>query len=451
MSSILKEIQSAVMRYINIVEKILSVDVEVVDENLIRIAATGAYKNRIDKDISKQGYAYREVLKSGEFKAITEPGKDSICRNCIKRGKCEELFEMSTPIKFQGRIIGVLGLVCFNKEQKEQILEKFDNYKAFMEQIAEFISTAAYENLQRKREDVVLKSLNLIIDKMDQGVMVLNKNDKVTHINSKAAELIKHADNFFASRVTIESTGDSLFQMEIYKVSIGNQSYQFIGNIFPMGLNDNQFDKIFVFRDYKGFRDNISEYTNIKNTIKTENILGQTSIMQDLKRKVKRIALSTSTVLVTGESGTGKEVFARAIHNEGNRKAKAFVAINCGAIPDTLLESELFGYVKGAFTGADPMGKIGKFELANKGTIFLDEIGDMPIYLQTKLLRVLQERKITRVGSNKEIDIDVRVIAATNKNLSELIRENKFREDLYYRLNVIPLDIPPLRDRIEYI
>ncbi|MDU5106377.1 MULTISPECIES: sigma-54 interaction domain-containing protein [unclassified Clostridium] len=451
MSSILKEIQSAVMRYINIVEKILSVDVEVVDENLIRIAATGAYKNRIDKDISKQGYAYREVLKSGEFKAITEPGKDSICRNCIKRGKCEELFEMSTPIKLQGKIIGVLGLVCFNEEQKEQILEKFDNYKAFMEQIAEFISTAAYENLQRKREDVVLKSLNLIIDKMDQGVMVLNKNDKVTHINSKGVELIKHVDNFFASKVTIESTGDSLFQMEIYKVSIGNQSYQFIGNIFPMGLNDNQFDKIFVFRDYKGFRDNISEYTNIKNTIKTENILGQTLIMQDLKRKVKRIALSTSTVLVTGESGTGKEVFARAIHNEGNRKSKAFVAINCGAIPDTLLESELFGYVKGAFTGADPMGKIGKFELANKGTIFLDEIGDMPIYLQTKLLRVLQERKITRVGSNKEIDIDVRVIAATNKNLSELIRENKFREDLYYRLNVIPFVIPPLRDRIEDI
>lgn len=451
MSSILKEIQGAVMKYINIVEKILMVDVEVVDENLIRIAATGAYRNRIDKDISKQGYAYREVLKSGEFKAITEPGKDIICSSCIKRGKCEELFEMSTPIKFQGRIIGVIGLVCFSKEQKDQILARFENYKAFMEQIAEFISTAAYEDFQRKREDVVVKSLNLIIDKMDQGVMVLNKNDKVTHINSKGVELIKHVDNFFISKVSIEPTGDSLFQMEIYKVSIGNQSFQFIGNIFPMGLNDNQFDKIFMFRDYKGFRDNISEYTNIKNVIKTENILGQTKIMQDLKRKVKKIALSTSTVLVTGESGTGKEVFARSIHNEGNRKSKAFVAINCGAIPDTLLESELFGYVKGAFTGADPMGKIGKFELANKGTIFLDEIGDMPIYLQTKLLRVLQERKITRVGSNKEIDIDVRVIAATNKNLKELIKENKFREDLYYRLNVIPFEIPPLRERIDDI
>ena len=158
MQSILKEIQSAVMRYINIVEKILNVDVEVVDENLIRIAATGAYKNRIDKDISKQGYAYREVLKTGEFKAITEPGKDVICRDCIKRGKCEELFEMSTPIKFQGKIIGVLGLVCFNEEQKVQILERFENYKAFIEQIAEFISTAACEHYQKKRDDIVVKS-----------------------------------------------------------------------------------------------------------------------------------------------------------------------------------------------------------------------------------------------------------------------------------------------------
>ena len=451
MQSILKEIQSAVMRYINIVEKILNVDVEVVDENLIRIAATGAYKNRIDKDISKQGYAYREVLKTGEFKAITEPGKDVICRDCIKRGKCEELFEMSTPIKFQGKIIGVLGLVCFNEEQKVQILERFENYKAFIEQIAEFISTAAFEHYQKKRDEIVVKSLNLIIDKMDQGVMVLNKNNKVTHINSKGAEIIKQADNFFALTVSIEPTGDSLFQMNIYKVLIGNQSFQFIGNIFPMELNDKQFDKIFVFRDYKGFRDNISEYTNIKNYIKTGSILGKTKIMEDLKARVKKIALSSSTILITGESGTGKEIFARSIHNAGNRREKSFVAINCGAIPDTLLESELFGYVKGAFTGADPMGKMGKFELANKGTIFLDEIGDMPIYLQTKLLRVLQERRITRVGSNKEIDIDVRVIAATNKNLKELIKENKFREDLYYRLNVIPFEIPALRERIDDI
>ena len=139
------------------------------------------------------------------------------------------------------------------------------------------------------------------------------------------------------------------------------------------------------------------------------------------------------------------------IHSEGARKDKPFVSVNCGAIPDTLLESELFGYVKGAFTGAEPRGKIGKFEMADKGTIFLDEIGDMPLYLQVKLLSVLQDCKLSRIGSNQIIDIDVRVIAATNKDLVTLIRENKFRRDLYYRLNVIPLLIPPLRERKEDI
>lgn len=154
-------------------------------------------------------------------------------------------------------------------------------------------------------------------------------------------------------------------------------------------------------------------------------------------------------MLITGESGTGKEMFARAIHNYSSRKKNSFIAINCGAIPESLLESEFFGYVKGAFTGADPKGKIGKFELADKGTIFLDEIGDMPLYLQVKLLRVLQEREIIRVGSNQPVKIDVRIIAATNKNLEEMIKEGLFRQDLYYRLNVIPFEIPPLRERYE--
>lgn len=155
--------------------------------------------------------------------------------------------------------------------------------------------------------------------------------------------------------------------------------------------------------------------------------------------------------LITGESGTGKELFARAIHMESERNNNPFVAINCAAIPDTLLESELFGYVKGAFTGADPKGKIGKVEFANTGTLFLDEIGDMPLYLQAKLLRVLEQKEIVRLGSNKPIPVDIRIIAATNQNLEKRIREGTFREDLYYRLNVIPFRIPPLRERKEDI
>ena len=165
------------------------------------------------------------------------------------------------------------------------------------------------------------------------------------------------------------------------------------------------------------------------------------------KKQAPRTARGSSTVLITGESGTGKEMFAKAIHYASSRSDHPFITVNCGAIPENLLESELFGYEKGAFTGASEKGKAGKFELADGGTIFLDEIGDMPLHLQVKILHVLQNMRFERVGGSKSIIVDVRVIAATNKNLEKLIDEGKFREDLYYRLSVIPLSIPPLTEK----
>ena len=154
--------------------------------------------------------------------------------------------------------------------------------------------------------------------------------------------------------------------------------------------------------------------------------------------------------MLRGESGTGKELFARAIHNESPRRNEPFIAINCASIPENLLESELFGYEEGAFTGASKSGKIGKFELANNGTLFLDEIGDLPIHLQPKLLRVLQEESFTKLGGKDLISVNFRLITATNKNLEEMVEKGQFREDLYYRLSVIPIEIPPLRDRGRY-
>ena len=180
------------------------------------------------------------------------------------------------------------------------------------------------------------------------------------------------------------------------------------------------------------------------------NIVGNSPAMQMVFNLMKRIVKTDSTVLVMGESGTGKEVVAKAIHFNSHRKDKPFIAVNCGAIPETLLESELFGHMKGSFTGAHK-DKIGKFEAANGGTVFLDEIGTMPIQLQSKLLRVLQEQEIERIGSTRPIKIDIRVISATNQQLEEEVRKGTFREDLYYRLNVIPLLIPPLRERVSDI
>lgn len=178
------------------------------------------------------------------------------------------------------------------------------------------------------------------------------------------------------------------------------------------------------------------------------SIIGVSPAIAELKQKILIVSESPSSVLLTGESGTGKELLAKAIHFHGNRSSRALVKVNCAAIPENLLEAELFGYADGAFTGARKGGKMGKFELANKGTIFLDEIGDMPLAMQAKLLRVLQEREIERVGSERTIPIDVRVISATNKDLAAMVKDGSFREDLFYRLNVVRIHIPPLRERM---
>jgi DNA-binding NtrC family response regulator len=183
---------------------------------------------------------------------------------------------------------------------------------------------------------------------------------------------------------------------------------------------------------------------------KLGNIIGRSSRMQAVYQMIETVAEVQSTVLVTGESGTGKELVARAIHDLSPRAEKPFISINCGAFTETLLESELFGYTKGAFTGANTNRK-GLFEASQKGTIFLDEIGEMSPAMQVKLLRVLQERKVRPVGAHDEIDIDTRVITATNRDLSSMVKDNSFREDLFYRVSVIPIELPPLRERSEDI
>ena len=213
----------------------------------------------------------------------------------------------------------------------------------------------------------------------------------------------------------------------------------------------------------KGFRVEMLEHTVSQvlqlGSLKSENkrlretlderykFVGQTAVVDVLMKTIDEVAGSNSTVMIYGESGTGKELLAQAIHNKSRRANLPFVKINCAAIPESLIESELFGHEKGAYTGAIKT-RMGKFELANGGTLLLDEIGEMPLYAQSKLLRVLQEREITKIGGSEEVAIDVRIVCSTNRNLQDEIKKGTFREDLYYRLNVIPLDVPPLRERM---
>jgi len=451
MKSVLKDIQDTVITYAKIIAHIIKVDVEIVDANLYRIAGTGVFESKINEDMSCEGFVYKTVLETGEPQLIEEPGNNPLCAACPKRQSCEEKLELCTPIKLNNEIIGVIGLICFDNEQKDHLLQELDVYREFLEQIAGFISIKAYENKENERTSMLMKLLNVVIDNMGKGVLILDKDDRIVHINGSALKQLFLTRDCLQKKINIEATGDNILGLDEFKVTLNEKVFYLMGDMLPVIPRVAEYAKILIFNEMKEVKSKIYDLTNIANEIRLDNILGEAEVMRELKRKILKIAESKSTVLITGESGTGKELVARAIYTESVRHSKPFVAINCGAIPDTLLESELFGYVKGAFTGADPRGKIGKFELANKGVIFLDEVGDMPLYLQVKLLRVLQERKITRIGSNQQIDIDVRVIAATNKNLVPMIAENKFREDLYYRLNVIPLEIPPLRERKEDI
>lgn len=202
-----------------------------------------------------------------------------------------------------------------------------------------------------------------------------------------------------------------------------------------------------------------NEVVSLKNELRklkgarytVDNIIGASSVMCELRESIFRAARSSSTVIIEGETGTGKELVAHAIHNSSSRSAFNFIKVNCAAIPSELLEAEFFGYEAGAFTGAAKGGRQGKFEMAHKGSLFLDEVDQLPMALQSKLLRVLQEKEVDRIGGKKSVEIDVRIIVASNANLGKLIEENKFREDLFYRLNVIQISIPPLRERREDI
>ncbi|MFC7365173.1 MULTISPECIES: sigma-54 interaction domain-containing protein [Bhargavaea] len=201
-----------------------------------------------------------------------------------------------------------------------------------------------------------------------------------------------------------------------------------------------------------------SELQKIKHQYNEQNlneplstVKGSSAALQTVKNLALKVAKTDATILIQGESGVGKELFAQGIHEASSRKDKPFIAVNCGAIPEALFESEFFGYEKGAFTGADKNGKAGKVEMASGGTLFLDEVGTLPLEMQVKLLRILQEREVYRIGGHSPIKVDIRIVAATNSDLEEMVRLGKFREDLYYRLNVVTLDIPPLRERAEDI
>ena len=447
MASVLLEIQETVKKYTEIMAKISRVDVEVVDTELFRVAGTGMFADHVNEDMSAEGYAYSHVIKEGRLQVIYSPGHELICNNCPKRDSCAEEIEIAMPIRASDQIIGVIGLVGSNAQQRNAILADEETYLGLIEQIANFIAAKAIEQIDRKEKESMLSTLAFAINNMEEGVLIVSRKHTITMANRAAKQQLM-LNTLEGMRIMLSPTGDKLNGKTEYMLNVGAKTFRILGQINSLLKADDSYAELLSFTPTRDLNKKLYAMTA---AVSEGIVVGNSQETIALRTQIGKIANSTSTVLITGESGTGKEVVATAIWRAGDRKEQQFVAVNCAAIPESLLEAELFGYVKGAFTGADPNGRVGKFELANQGIIFLDEIGDMPQYLQAKLLRVLQERKITRIGSNHLISIDVRVIAATNKDIRTMIANGKFREDLYYRLNVIPVKILPLRHRLEDI
>lgn len=445
----------------NIAEAILSVlniDVTIVDENLTRIAGTGRYLGKIGERLG--GYsAFKKSLEEQISIIIDDPYASNICKECDHRTFCKEYAEVCCPITLDGHSYGVIGLIAFTEGQKEIIRENRDGLLNFLGKMADLISNKLKAQINTEELELEKKKLETLIDSMDRAIVSVDINGKIDKYNSKFKEIFNLNDSEVEDKSVVQVLNfiNEPLNKDFKRYKSGMFFYRKNGYELKGIYNIN---KITVKDKLKGYvidfidkREAIKNYNRINKDYKIvlDNIIGESNIIKTIKNESFIASKSSSTVLITGESGTGKELFARAIHNHSDRVDNPFIAVNCAAIPDNLLESELFGYEEGAFTGAKKGGKLGKFELAHKGTIFLDEIGDMSLHLQAKLLRVLQERELDKIGGKSNISIDVRIISATNKDLEDMVSKGIFREDLYYRLNVIPIHLPSLKDRREDI
>ena len=454
----LKSIQDYIQRVADAFAAVLDYEVAIVGEYLEVLAGTGKYKDQIGTVYGSGSINYQLRCTQKSF-LVFDPPNCKLCQNCNLRATCKVLAGLLYPIKLGDKLIGSISLYAFDEMQKENMLKDAAKLETFLQHLVELISGKLNERALYKRSSKLVEQFNTLINSVREGIVAVDYHGRITHVNRSATDLLMVPANLINGRMLeevfagismsmlLKMTKQYIEQDVFYKY--GQQTLHFMSTITEVRYGEDINGFVLSIRSIGEMRKLAGRFIREELKYTFDGILGQSTAITNIKKKMCRVAATDSTVLITGESGTGKELFARAIHHESLRKKGPFIAVNCGAIPENLLESELFGYDEGAFTGARRTGKPGKFELANDGTIFLDEIGDMPLHLQVKLLRVLQDRTIERMGGTKPLVTDVRIIAATNRNLEGMIKTNQFRNDLYYRLSVIPFHIPPLRERME--
>jgi transcriptional regulator with PAS, ATPase and Fis domain len=385
-------------------------------------------------------------------RAVRVAGAEHYCR------RYHHVVCSAAPVKSEdGRILGVVTLTEVEWEASYCSLGTAGV-------AAKAIETGIRMQLAQEQIAISNRLQNMIVESISDGLLTIDAHGIVTHINAMGAKILdvvsvsdtigRHLSevvDFKPVVLKVLETGCGYVDKE-FRIESKRGMLHFVKTAIPLRDDCGQLVGVVdIFREIKRVRKMVNQMVGARAVFTLDDITGESAPMLEMRDMAKLAAKHDTTVLLEGESGTGKELLAQAIHNCSYRREGPFVAINCGAIPRDLIESELFGYEEGSFTGARHGGRPGKFEMAHGGTLFLDEVGEMPFEMQVKLLRVLQQSLIVRVGGTQVIPVDVRIIAATNRNLWQMVQDGAFREDLYYRLNVMDIILPPLRDREEDI
>ncbi len=441
----LKSLKSSLANIVSTMANLTNMEYAIFNTNAELVSSTQVYLQR--KGLKVHLTSIEEVLNQGNV-IVNKPGLMKSCVGCRFVNNCPSTIEILSCIKLNGEPIGVVSLTSFSQEGHNMIEENIRIYTDMLEDISNLISMFAFNENSKKDTQVLHEIISNIIEETEDNYLIVNNRGLLIHWTKGIEELFSYCDLY-------TQTIDLMFPKDITNW-IFNEEKQgkkycviegFKGILYSRPLK--------IEEDIVGYILKLEKDKNSSNSHIKEDYLGSIISndykIENIKSQIKKISNSSSSVLITGDTGTGKEVVAKAIHYTSKRANNPFIPINCANIPDSLFESELFGYEEGAFTGAKKGGKLGLFELANGGSIFLDEIGELPIYLQAKLLRVLQENAIQRLGSITNIPVDIRIIAATNQDLESMVNENKFRADLFYRLNVIPIYLPPLNQRLSDI
>lgn len=462
MSSVIhfSRVTSFLQQVAQAVAQVLDLEVTITDSFYNRVAGTGEYKDLIGVKVSPTT-SFGNVLKTREPVVILEPRKDPLCKECEARLRCKEECHISYPLLFEGKPIGVLALIGFEERQRLKMEEDSQKYLLFLKQMSLLIVSAVKIQESMEEAQQARNQLQGVVNSLGQGLLAVDESGRVICCNQSAASILGSIPEEIINR-PLESitpkdpiletlkTGRGTNNREV-SIDVGKKVVSYISTSTPLRSEGRALGAVGLLENLDRVHQMAYNISSLHPDLNLDNIIGDHHSIIATREKAYRAAAKGSNILIRGESGTGKELFARAIHFHSRRSSAPFVSVNCAAIPEDLLESELFGYEEGAFTGARKGGKPGKFRLAHGGTLFLDEVADCSLRLQAKLLRVLDTGEIQRIGSTRIFHVDVWSIAATNKNLEQMIENSEFREDLYYRLNVIPLKIPPLRDRISDI